>query len=47
MLKVLGFQLLELLESASPFNVLLSTVNLHPYTAELQVEENKVGDAAS
>ena len=33
MLKALGFQLLELIESKIAFNVLLSTANLHPYNA--------------
>ena len=33
-LKALDFQLLELFESTSPFNDLVSTANLHPYSAE-------------
>ena len=32
-LKAIDFQLLELFESTSPFKVLVSTANLHPYIA--------------
>ena len=38
-MKALGFQLLELFESTSPFKVLVSDVNLHHYTKAVEESE--------